>query len=240
MCNTSIEAGVFQWTAPDTRWLSTGWDGGYRRAESAYNVSVPTGWDGQHLAEYVDRRRRRAGFETDGPSLLTGVDLVHARGARMDAVTVYATVGLSNPATLPMGDANPNDHPDQDSTKSSDVGTVNLLVRTTTTLTDGALATLVATAVEAKTATLLALAGFTGTTSDAVIAGAPAVGDAARTDPAPWAGSATALGNATRICVRDAVRASFRSRYAEDVVPDSVVEADHGVVSSGAAEVFEP
>jgi adenosylcobinamide hydrolase len=40
--------------------------------------------------------------------------------------------------------------------------------------------------------------------------------------------------------VRDAVAASFRSRYAEATVPASVEAADHGVVTDERAEVFEP
>lgn len=232
MYETAIADGVFQLSWPETRWLSTGWHGGYRMADAAYNVSVPVGWARENLAEYVRERRRRAGFEASGPTLLTGVDMVHARGARMAPVVVYATVGLSNPASLPIddgaGDASVADEP-------TDVGTVNLVVGSTRPLTDGALATLVGTAVEAKTATLLALSDFTGTTSDAVVAGAPATGDRAR-----WAGSGTDIGNATRVCVRDALRASFESRYDDAEVAASVAEAEHGVVTDGDAEVFEP
>ena len=248
MCETTIEEGVFQLSAPDTRWLSTGYDGGYRIADAVYNVSVPSGWSHENLAAYVDQRRERAGLTTPGPTLLTGVDLTHARGARYEDVEVYATVGLSNPATLPMATGDEDHHTadaenrdvvsDEDRDGDSDeptVGTVNLVVRTSRPLTDGALATLVGTAVEAKTATLLSLTGFTGTTTDAFVAGAPATGDRER-----WAGSGTALGNATRVCVRDAIQASFDSRYADTDVPDAVERAEHGVVTEGSATVFQP
>lgn len=232
MFESAIGEDVFQLSAPDTRWLSTGWDGGYRIADAAYNISVPTGWEHEDIGEYVEQRRDRAGFETPGPTLLTGVDLEHARGARMGPVVVYATVGISNPAALPMDDsAEAGEFRDG----SPPPGTVNLLVGSSRPLTDGALATLVTTAVEAKTATLLSLTGFTGTTTDAVIAGSPATGDRVQ-----WAGSGTELGNATRVCVRDAVRASFESRYADRTVPESVVDAEHGVVTTGNAEVFQP
>jgi len=248
MCETSIEESVFQLSAPDTRWLSTGYNGGYCIADAAYNVSVPSGWTHENLAAYVEQRCERAGLTTPGPALLTGVDLTHARGARYEDVEIYATVGLSNPATLPMATGAEDHHTagaenndgvdDEDRDDDSDeptVGTVNLVVRTSRPLTDGALATLVGTAVEAKTATLLWLTDFTGTTTDAVVAGAPAMGDRER-----WAGSGTALGNATRVCVRDAVRASFESRYADTEVPGAVDCAEHGVVTDGSATVFKP
>jgi adenosylcobinamide hydrolase len=124
---------------------------------------------------------------------------------------------------------------DDDALSGGEVGTVNLLVGTSRGLDRGALATLLATAVEAKTATLQSLTGFTGTTSDAVVVGCDSAGEAA-----PFAGSGTAVGAATRACVREAVRASLRSRYADREVPDSVSDAEHGVRTDGRGTVFEP
>jgi adenosylcobinamide hydrolase len=98
-------------------------------------------------------------------------------------------------------------------------------------LPDGALATLLGTAVEAKTATLRATTGFSGTTTDAVAVGCDPSGE-----PAEFAGSATAVGAAARVCVRDAVLASLDT--AVDDPPASVAEADHGVVTGGTAGVF--
>jgi adenosylcobinamide hydrolase len=121
------------------------------------------------------------------------------------------------------------------SAEGAHVGTVNVLVGTTRTLDDGALANLLAVAVEAKAATLLAETGFPGTTSDAAV-----VGCRPDDDPEPFSGSATPVGSATRACVRDAVRSSLRSRYADRPVPDSVADADHGVVTTRETEVFEP
>jgi adenosylcobinamide hydrolase len=227
----TVADGVLRFAGPD-RWLATGPGGGYRTAPAAYNVSVAEGFDRTDPDTYVAERRERAGFETDGPALLTGVDLVHARGARADSVTVLATAGLSNPAALPM-DADANG--DGAATADRRVGTVNLLVGTTRALDRGALATLLATAVEAKAATLQSLTGFTGTTSDAVVVGCRRDGE-----PAEFAGSGTPVGAATRACVREAVRASLDSRYADRAIPDSVADADHGVRTAERAQVFEP
>jgi adenosylcobinamide hydrolase len=231
--NTIVADGVLRVSGPD-RWLATGPGGGLRTAPVAYNISVPEGFDRTDLDSYVTERRERAGFEREGPALLTGVGLEHARGARAEPVTVVATAGLSNPAALPM---NPDASDDGAEAEAADrePGTVNLLVGTTRALDRGALATLLATAVEAKTATLQSLTGFTGTTSDAVVVGCHRDGE-----PADFAGSGTPVGAATRACVRDAVRASLDSRYTDRAIPGSVTDADHGVRTGERATVFEP
>jgi len=241
MFESECAAGVLRASRPGTRWLTTGFAGGYETADAAANVSVPTGFDRTDLQAYVTERRERAGFEETGPAMLTGVDLRHARRARLDGVEVIATAGLSNPAALPMPEGSESVAPSR--TAQSEPGddpprpgTVNLLVGTTRALDDGALATLLGTAVEAKTATVLAATGFTGTTSDAVIVGSDPSGE-----PAPFAGSATPVGRAVRLCVRDAVRASLGARYdaaeTDDEIPESVAAADYGVVSNGEPTV---
>lgn len=228
-----IVDGVLQIRRRATRWLSTGWNGGFERADAAYNLTVPKGWSRTDLDEYLKQRRDRAEFEIEGPALLTGVEMQHARGARLDSIVAVATVGLSNPAALPM-------NPETDSASSTEgspdaVGTVNLVVGTTRTLSDAALTNLLSVVVEAKASTLLSLTAFPGTTTDAVI-----VGSAEGETETQFSGSATAVGSAARACVRDAVRASFRSRYADRPVPETVADAEHGVVTDRHAEVFDP
>jgi len=229
--------GVLRLHRPETRWLSTGWDGGMSRADVAYNISVPEGWDSETLHEYVTDRRQRAGFDSSGPALLTGVDLDHARGARSGSVEVYATAGVSNPAALPMepestsADSRERDQPVQEQT---DFGTVNIMLGTTKALADGALANLVAVAAEAKTATLLARTGFPGTTTDAIVAACDPAGESVE-----FSGSGTAVGTATRACVREAVTASLASRYPAGGFPTSVEAAEYGTTTDSVAEVFE-
>ncbi|WP_330630627.1 adenosylcobinamide amidohydrolase [Halocatena halophila] len=206
MVSTERSEGVCQIARPATRWLTAGPNGGYQNAPAAYNVSVPEAWERVDLTQYGADRRAAAGFDHVGPTLFTGVNQQHARVARCDPVTVVATAGLSNPATLPM---DPEERP-----KSSEhgpptqPGTVNVVAVTEVPLTDGGLATLLATVVEAKTATLCKTAGITGTTTDAVIVGTPRHGE-----KEPFAGSATAVGSACRAGVRDAIRQSLDSRY---------------------------
>jgi adenosylcobinamide hydrolase len=243
MSDPAVAAGVCR-LGLSGRWLATGWDGGYRDADAAYNVSVPAGFDRTDLDDYAATRLREAGFEREGPVLLTGVDAARARCARSGPVTVLATAGLSNPARLPVDDhdsrcpaGGPDPHPtpdrDADPGPGPGTGTVNLLVATERALGDGTLATLLGTAVEAKAATLHAATGFSGTTTDAVAVGTDPAGERAR-----FAGSGTEVGAAARRCVREAVLAGLDA--ASEAPPETVADADHGVVTGGRADVFRP
>lgn len=230
MFEPRVREGVCQ-VAGDARWLSTGWAGGFSNAGAAYNVSVPEGFARRDLDAYVAERLARAGFDREGPALLTGVELQHLQGAQSDSVVAYATAGVSNPAALPM---EPTGEPER-LAEEPETGTVNLVVGTTRALDDAALANLLAVVTEAKAATLLAETGFPGTTSDAVV-----VGSVPNGEPATFSGSATPVGAAARACVRDAVRASLASRYAERELPGSVTDAQYGTVTNRETEVFEP
>ena len=254
MFEATVREGVLRLRRPGTRWLSTGWDGGRSRGPVAYNVTVPERFDRTDLAAYRDERLARAEFDAEGnvegdrdaaPTLFTGVSMDHARGARVGPVVAYATVGLSNPAMLPVESEAASAAGTAGATESRDAtgraegrpdpGTVNLILGTTRRLAPGAAANLVAVAAEAKAATLLAAAGVPGTTSDAVV-----VADDPAGEPAEFSGSATAVGGAARACVRDAVRASLRSRYPDGDVPGPAADAEHGVVTDERAEVFDP
>lgn len=228
-----MEDGVLRLDRPGTRWLSTGWDGGFAEADTGYNVTVPDGWNCEELGSYVAERLAAAGFgaERTGPVLLTGVAQRHARGARCGPVTALATAGLSNPAALPLDPAG-GDLPADPEPVS---GTVNVFVGATRALDDAALANLISVATEAKTATLLGDVGFTGTTTDAVVVACDPAGA-----PAPFSGSATRVGAATRAAVREAVTASLQSRYDDEHVADSVADARHGVRTDVRADVFVP
>lgn len=236
MFETEVREGVLRARWEGARWLSTGWAGGRRTADAAYNVSVPEGFERTDLDAYLAERRDEAGFPDSGPALFTGVELQHARGARCGPVAAVATAGVSNPAALPMdpdAERAESASPDADSA----VGTVNVVVGTECALADGALANLLAVAVEAKTATLLAETGFPGTTTDAVVAGCDPAGE-----EVSFSGSATEVGACARACVREAVGASLESRYegTDATIPDSVADAEYGVVTDQRADVFEP
>ncbi|MFC7204525.1 adenosylcobinamide amidohydrolase [Haloferax namakaokahaiae] len=238
MFETTERDGVCRLSRPETRWLSTGYDGGESRGPVAYNVTVPEGWPETDLDEYIAERRAKAGFSTPGPTLLTGVSQEHARRARFGPVEAVVTGGVSNPAALPVGDEESTASTRADSTDTTDttdsntLGTVNIFVGTTRSLAPGALSNLVAVAAEAKAAVLLARCGSPGTTTDAVVAACDPSGESAA-----FSGSATEVGNATRICVRDALAASLDSRYADVPMPRSVKDAQYGVVADENARV---
>lgn len=228
--STTIRDGVLRLRRPKTRWLSTGHAGGTSDGPVAYNVTVPEGWPETDLDAYIERRRQRADFPAPGPTLLTGVEQRHARRARLDGVEAVVTAGISNPAVVAMPEQEPTDseQPPTDYT-----GTINVFVGTDRALAPGALANLLTVAAEAKTATLQTKTGFTGTTTDAVIAACDPDGDSAA-----FSGSATPVGRATRACVRDALLASLESRYdGEDGIPQSVEDADYGVVTDAETDV---
>jgi adenosylcobinamide hydrolase len=239
----TVRDGVCRLRRPGTRWLSTGFDGGTSVAAAAYNLTVPEGFDRTDLAAYADARREAVGFAESGPTLLTGVDQRHARRARLGPVEVVATAGVSNPAALPVSgehapsrdgrSVGPTDPgPTATATDRPPVGTVNLVVGTDRDLAPGGLETLLAVAVEAKTAALLARTGFPGTTSDAVVVGCDPEGSREA-----FAGSATTVGAAARVCVRDALLAALDARYADDSPPTSVEAAEYGVVADDRAAV---
>lgn len=231
MFETTRRDSIVQARCAGARWLSTAWDGGYRAADAVYNVTVPTGFDRRDLGAYRAERLADAGFPV-GPTLLTGVEMRHARVAESGPVQVLATAGLSNPAVLPIGD-DADSQSDSDGTAPWRPGTVNMVVGTNRALDDGGLATLLGTAIEAKAATLLAVSDAPGTTSDAVL-----VGCVPGAERAEFAGSATAVGAAARACVRDAILASLDARYESG--PPTVAEADHGVVTDRQTDVRAP
>lgn len=230
---TATSDGVLQVRREGMDWLSTGPNGGQQSASAAYNISVPEGWERTDLDSYVQRRVGDAGFERAGPALLTGVDLSHARVATSGPVAAVATAGLSNPATLcpdPEEPQAPTTH-----RESEPAGTVNVIACVDRAVPAGAQANLLTLVAEAKTAVLLQETGYPGTTTDAVIVGSNPGGEQAR-----FTGSATLVGAATRACVRDAVRASVHSRYAERALPESSADADYGVVTDIDTEVRTP
>lgn len=212
-----------------TRWLSNGVDGGYVTADAAHNLTVPDGFDRTDLMAYAAERLDRS---PAGPTLLTGVRQTHARAARFGPVEVVVTAGVSNPALLPIS-GRPSATPPDRTDEGFEPGTVNVFAGTARALPDGRLAELLATTVEAKTATLLELAGCTGTTSDAVAVGCQPDGNSTT-----FAGSATAVGNATRVCVRDAIRAALDARY--DGSPPVPEAATYGTETAGSGTVFIP
>lgn len=233
MFEPTVRDGMLRLRREGTTWLSTGWNGGLWNGDVAYNLSVPEGWERRDLSTYVSERRERAGFEGEGPTLLTGVDLEHLRGARLGPVEVYATAGISNPAALPIDPGTSSSQDPQPDDRPESPGTVNVIAGTQRAIGTAALANVIAVVVEAKAATLLSETGFPGTTTDAAIVACDPTGA-----DREYTGSATEIGRAVRACTRDAVLESLRSRYPDRVYPSTVEAATHGVATECSTDVF--
>lgn len=226
----SVSDEVLQLSRPGTRWLSTGANGGYTTGPVAYNVCVPEGWGEHDLEQYARQRREEAGFDTDGPTLLTGVSMRHARIATAGPTAVVATAGVSNPAVFERTAERARESPGE-----SSAGTVNIVACVEEDLSPGAHANLVAVIAEAKAAALIDATGFPGTPTDAVIVGCDPAGRSVE-----FSGSATPVGEATRACVYDAVQESLRSRYAESELPETVEDAEYGVCTGLETTITTP
>lgn len=64
------------------------------------------------------------------------------------------------------------------------------------------------------------------------------IGDDPAGEKARFTGSATPVGDAERACVREAVRASLASRYADKALSHVIDDAEYGAVTDRRAEVF--
>jgi adenosylcobinamide amidohydrolase len=132
--------------------------GGIGVREWVLNATVPMSYDRSdpdvHLTELADG----LGLRGPGVGLMTGVDVGEVVAAADGGVEVWATVGL----TMPTWAAASEDGP-------ATVGTINIVVRVPTRLSEAALVNAVATATEAKVQALLELdVAATGTPTDAV------------------------------------------------------------------------
>jgi adenosylcobinamide hydrolase len=266
---TTVREEVLRVRRPGTRWLSSGWGGGFRVANAAYNCSVPTGFARTDLDAYVLERRRDASFPEPGPALLTGLSIRHARGAWSASVAAIATAGLSNPAALPVpadasaenddfdavdaagsGDrrrSGGTDGTDSEGTEGSDDGAEDGATDSPPTGTVNLVVVTDRALDDAGLAALLASSVEAKTATLLALTGfsgttsdAIVVGCDPEGERAGFAGSATPIGTAARACVRDAVRGSLRSRYPDGEVPRSVEEAEYGVRTTRSTRSFCP
>lgn len=267
MFDVTVRDEILQLARSDGRWLSTGWNGGFSTADAAYNITVPEGWDRTDLDAYVDERLQAAGFETPGPALLTGVEMRHARGARLGPVAAYATAGISNPAALPVGQSAGIKQSDEvevsgkieqrgevETGEQPDPGGENTSPVDGGRHSDdhgfGTVNLLVGTdrrLSSAARANLLTVVAEAKAATLLSVAGVPGtttdaviVGDDETGSEVTFSGSATPVGSAARACVRDALLASLEARYSDTAMPTSVDDAEYGVRTDRHTEVFRP
>jgi adenosylcobinamide hydrolase len=159
--------------------LSSGVDGGRKAVKNILNIQVPHDFPHTDAARYI--KEIGTSMKLDGGyfALLTAVEMKNVQILSDACVTVFVTAGVSNPSSL---------------------GTINIIVISSETLSEGAIAGTIVTATEAKTRALLDKGlQFTGTTSDAIIVAYENSGEG---DPILYSGLATPFGSTVAKLVR--------------------------------------
>lgn len=191
------------WQVPD-RWTalsSASVGGGLARPRWVLNAQVDKGFSRTDLDAWATEVAARHGLVGPGCALLTAADVEKVRTGRCEAVTAWATVGVTRPTwAVPPVEAGhahpPPGHP------NPSPGTINIVVSVPVPLTASALVQAVGTVTEAK-AQVLVQAGVpgTGTSSDAVVVLCPEEPP----DAVPFAGVRSPWGQRVARAVHDAV-----------------------------------
>jgi adenosylcobinamide hydrolase len=175
--------------------LSSGVDGGRRRVKNILNIQVPHNFSHDDPKSYIEGVAASLTLEGDNVALLTAVEMKHIRILSDACVTVFVTAGLTNPSSF---------------------GTINIIVISSETLSEGAIAGTIITATEAKTRALIDKGlQFTGTTSDAIVVAYEGTGEG---DPILYSGPATPFGRRVAKLVRLGVKEALKAHYGGDDV----------------------
>ena len=174
--------------------LSTGVDGGRRATKNILNIQVPHDFSHDDPKSYIEGVAASLKLEGNCIALLTAVEMKNVQILNDACVTVFITAGF-NPSSF---------------------GTINIIVISSTTLSEGAIAGTIITATEAKAHALFDKGlHFTGTTSDAVVVAYENTGGDA---PILYSGPATAFGGRVTKLVRLGVKDALKAHYGSDDV----------------------
>jgi adenosylcobinamide hydrolase len=174
--------------------MSSGVDGGRRAVQNILNIQVPHNFSHDDPKSYIEGVA--ASLKLDGGciALLTAVEMKNVQILNDACVTVFATAGF-NPSSF---------------------GTINIIVISSTTLSEGAIAGTIITATEAKARALFDKGlRFTGTTSDAVVV---AYENSREDEPILYSGPATPFGSRVAKLVRLGVKDALKAHYGSDDV----------------------
>lgn len=175
--------------------LSSGVDGGRKAAKNILNIQVPRDFPHNDAKSYIKKIALSMKLEGSYIALLTAVEMKNVRILSDACVTVFVTAGLTNPSSF---------------------GTINIIVISSETLSEGAIAGTIITATEAKTRALIDKGlQFTGTTSDAIIV---AYENSSEGEPILYSGPATAFGGRVVKLVRLGVKDALKAHYGSDDV----------------------
>jgi len=178
--------------------ISTGINGGRRRVRSVINHEVGRDFSRHDHAEYLDQVAATVGAEYPYFGFMTAVQMKNLCLVRDPYVTVFVTAGISNPSHDP-----------------GVPGTINILMVVHGRMTEGALASAIILATEAKSKVLFEMGfDFTGTTTDAV-AVLTETRDTGICEPPQYeySGAVTQVGQSIYRCVKKGVAEAIRRQH---------------------------
>ncbi len=176
--------------------LSTGINGGRRRVNAVINHEVGKDFDHPDPVAYMDAVASKLGVECPCFYFLTAVYMENLCVVRDQQVTAFVTAGVSNPCQVP--------------------GTINVVLVVHGRMSEGALASAIITATEAKAKALFEMGfDFTGTTTDAVAV----LGEELKTDVCgpvffEYSGTGTDIGESIYRCVKKGVEEGIKRQHA--------------------------
>ena len=177
--------------------LSSGVDGGRRAVKNILNIQVPHNFSHDDPKSYIEEIAASLKLEGDYVALLTAVEMKNVQILSDACVTVFVTAGLTNPSSF---------------------GTINIIVISSETLSEGAMAGTIITATEAKAHALIDKGlHFTGTTSDAIVV---AYENSREDEPILYSGPATPFGIRVAKLVRLGVKDALTAHYGSDDVDE--------------------
>jgi len=175
--------------------LSSGVDGGRRAVKNILNFQVPHNFSHDDPKSYIEEMAASMKLEGGYVALLTAVEMKNVQILSDACVTVFITAGLTNPSSF---------------------GTINIIVISSATLSEGAIAGTIITATEAKAHALIDKGlHFTGTTSDAIVVAYENTGE---DEPILYSGPATPFGSRVAKLVRLGVKDALKAHYGSDDV----------------------
>jgi adenosylcobinamide hydrolase len=175
--------------------LSSGVGGGRRAVKNILNIQVPHDFSHDDPKSYIEGVAASMTLRGDYLALLTAVEMKNVRILSDACVTVFVTAGLTNPSSF---------------------GTINIIVISSETLSEGAIAGTIITATEAKTRALIDNGlQFTGTTSDAIVV---AYENSGKGEPILYSGPATPFGSRVAKLVRLGVKEALKAYYGSNDV----------------------
>jgi adenosylcobinamide hydrolase len=177
--------------------LSTGIDGGRRKVRAVLNHEVGKDFDHGDPVAYMDGVASKLGVKRPYFAFLTAVRMANLCVVRDQQVTAFITAGISNPCHEGLA------------------GTINVILIIHGRMSEGAMASAIITATEAKARALFGMGfDFTGTTTDAVAVLADGrATEACKPARFEYSGTGTDIGQGIYRCVKKGVEEGIKRQH---------------------------